>query len=451
MIKKYTLEDGSEFKTITIPKGTVLFHGLTLDKTTDHNNIERSNIKELFYNNFGFPNDKGYAIEPKRNVFFYPVPYVALSVDFFNIHIMYLTNYDLELLLLIKPAKLERESIRDPSIAIKLVESCSTLSEKDRCGFDMNSYDPCFTDFCIKNYKNIDGYIAIADTDQERFLIQYKKLLKKYGDYTKLLHIMPSIAQNNAGRIGIPEIVLHPFRRRRDECYYIPGRGYTLEKIIKYSINNQAQYNYFPLLYFTNVGIYHLKDLNIVNLNKILNSEIEVKNVLYIDTIFTLIDKLIEYFLSPEGVNIKGVKYNLTIDVRTGFYKMNVDKKEEDITAIKSNIYVEENNDAIDGPMFNYYTIPITYPLKKKHTIMGLIGRSHDLYINYDWRLAKKGLSLKNTYILNKGDIDKYDKGFHIDTVLERLDLKHTKPSRHHYTRRRGAISRKRITRQKHS
>ena len=173
MIRNYTLEDGSEFKTITIPKGTVLFHGLTLDK--DDNGI--INFKELFYNNYGFPIKYGYAIEPTRNVFFYPVPYVASTVEFFNVHIMYLTNYDLELLLMIRPSEMSREVTRDPTIKIKLVKICEDISKNDLCGFEMSDYDsscneayfqgtwkdPCFTNYCMKNYKNIDGYIAIAE------------------------------------------------------------------------------------------------------------------------------------------------------------------------------------------------------------------------------------------------------------------------------------------------
>jgi hypothetical protein len=69
---------------------------------------------------------------------------------------------------------------------------------------------------------------------------------------------------------------------------------------------------------------------------------------------------------------------------------------------------------------------------------MGIIGRSHDLYMNYDVRLGKKGMSLKNIYVLDKGDIEKYNRGFYVDSVLERLDLKDKKTTRHHYTRKRS-------------
>ena len=355
MLKNYTLTDGSMFKTVTIPKGTVLFHGM---------NLENNDPRELFYNNFGFKGEKSFQISQTTNVFFYPVPYVALSVDYFTVHIMYLTNYDLELLLMINPSIMYRDS---PETKIKLVEVCDQISETDKCGFKMNDYDPCFTDFCIKNYKNIDGYIAIANTDHKRFIKQYRRLFSKYRAYTKLIQILPALTKDKSGRIGIPEIVLHPLHRRREECHSIPGRNYiSSSKIISYSIRNITKYNYFPLLYFTNNGVFHIMDLMKKKLlERALQEPVQNEhNIYYILPLFDLIEIAMERFLSSNGIIIKGVKYNLTVDLRTGFYIVKINRTNEQLNDttivnfwdIDHNTYEEYE-----------YSIPITYNRQKKY------------------------------------------------------------------------------------
>ena len=80
MIRNYTLEDDSEFKTLTIPKGTLLFHGMQLESNKPVN---------IFSHLIGKHSKEkgGYYISPTTNIFFYPVPYVSASVDYFNVYI----------------------------------------------------------------------------------------------------------------------------------------------------------------------------------------------------------------------------------------------------------------------------------------------------------------------------------------------------------------------------
>ena len=99
MIKNYSFK-GTPFKTIIIPKGTVLFRGINYDKG--------SNYMSIFNDLVGLPGGQYYGIDPNMNVFFYPVPYVSDSVKLYDIHMMYITQYDIELLLLLKPSDITR-------------------------------------------------------------------------------------------------------------------------------------------------------------------------------------------------------------------------------------------------------------------------------------------------------------------------------------------------------
>ena len=249
MIKTYSIK-GTEFKTITIPKGTILFRGIHNDPAKGHDS--------LFAELIGYRKEKYHTIAPTLNTFFYPVPYVSDSVQIYPIHIMYVTQYDIELLLLLNPSTISRAD-KDNPIYKHIFRTCSDISEKDKCNHFMPDYDPCFTELFMQRYPQIDGYIGIAEQDASYFSKKYKAMLEK--NKPKVLHIIPSLLSDSRDIIGIPEIVIHPLRFRHDTCFIIRERLQQSSEIIKYSTKFRAQYNYFPLLYFTNNGIYTLQDI----------------------------------------------------------------------------------------------------------------------------------------------------------------------------------------------
>ena len=140
MIKTYTLSNNSEFKTITIPKGTLLFRGITFTQDTPNEYVTE------FFN-------KGFCIPPTKNSYFYPAPYAGIGVNPFNVYILYSTNYDLELLLLIKPStQFKSNSSEQNTSSEELVTICNNISKIDTCGGKMSYDDICFTEVFIKQY-----------------------------------------------------------------------------------------------------------------------------------------------------------------------------------------------------------------------------------------------------------------------------------------------------------
>ena len=194
MIKKYKFK-GTSFQTLTIPKGTVLFRGLNYDK--------ESNYMSIFNDLVGYIQDKYYAIDPNMNVFFYPAPYVSDSVKIYDIHIMYITQYDIELLLLVNPSNISR-SDKNNDIYKDIITTCANISKYNKCGQEMSQVDPCFTEDMLKQYPQIDGYIAIAEQDAELFSKKYKDMLIKYNNADKIKQILPSIISNSRGNISVP-------------------------------------------------------------------------------------------------------------------------------------------------------------------------------------------------------------------------------------------------------
>jgi hypothetical protein len=84
------------------------------------------------------------------NVFFYPVPYVSDVVNVYNIHTMYITQYDIELIMLVSPSLISRgnKDIIDPTLSP--ITTCSRISE-----FDKNRFSPksqTLIDYLIQIY-----------------------------------------------------------------------------------------------------------------------------------------------------------------------------------------------------------------------------------------------------------------------------------------------------------
>lgn len=428
MIKNYSLR-GTPFKTITIPKGTVLFRGLNFDR--------KSHYTTIFNDLIGYLKDKYYAIDPNMNVFFYPVPYVSDSVKIYDIHIMYITQYDIELLLLISPSDISRGD-KDNKKYEHIFTTCDNLGDKNKCGQDTNGTDPCFTDDMLKLFPQIDGYIGIAEQDAEIFIKKYNDLLFKYNNIDKIKQILPSILSNSRGIISVPEIVIHPFRFRYNDCYLITERFYNPERVVKYCINNRAQYNFFPLLYFCNNGIYNIIDLkDRSTIEKFINKNINYKKVLpklyeYIDDILTK--------MFNDGYTINKILYKIFIDKRTGFYIAFTDRVKNKYRNTRKRIFRNFKDDTFEGYLDSYI-------VKNNDPLINTIISSYNNYLN-NWTghlnedLVTNGYSAKKSLVLNRGNKHNFVYKYQIDKVFDRPDLKEY----HNVRKREKNITNKKIS-----
>ena len=62
---------------------------------------------------------------------------------------MYITQYDIELIMLVSPSLITRgnKDIIDPHLSP--ITTCSSISEFDKCGYKMSDDDPCITDIIL--------------------------------------------------------------------------------------------------------------------------------------------------------------------------------------------------------------------------------------------------------------------------------------------------------------
>jgi hypothetical protein len=424
MITHYKFK-GIPFKTIIIPKGTVLFRGLNYD--------EGSNYMNMFNDLLGYKQDKYYAIDPNMNVFFYPAPYVSDSAKIYDIHIMYITQYDVELLLLVNPSNISRNSKNDDMFK-DIITTCEKI-KYNKCGELMNSDDPCFTYDMLKQYPQINGYIGIAKQDEEQFTKKYKDMLIKYNNIDKIKQILPSIISNSRGITSIPEIVIHPLRFRYDDCHLITERFYNPENVVKYCINNRAQYNFFPLLYFCNNGIYKITDLKDANtIKQFINNNAKYTNDL--PTLYEYIDSTLSKMFN-DGYTINNTKYKLFVDKRTGFYKAFIVRS---INSRRRNtrkkIFRNFKDDTFDGYLDSYI-------LKKNDPRINTIVSTHKNYIdNFLNDLIANGYSVKKKLVLDRGNKRNFVYKYYIDNVFERPDLEEYRNLR----RRRKNITNKKTS-----
>ena len=85
------------------------------------------------------------------------------------------------------------------------IKRCSTVKKGclPKAG---NDYDPCVSDTIIKKYPDVVGMITISVGDTR----EMKKSLKK----TRRLHKYFKFASDSRGLNGIPELILHPLKKR---------------------------------------------------------------------------------------------------------------------------------------------------------------------------------------------------------------------------------------------
>jgi hypothetical protein len=393
MLKTYTYK-GTDFQTLTIPKGTALFRGIDYDPSLPKNSI----FSDLIGN-------EG-CIAPSHQVFFYPAPYVSNAVNNYKIHVLFVTNYDLEVMLLIKPSHINRATAKKDYGPDDIITQCTLIGNIDECGKPMRATDPCLTKTMIAAFPQIAGFIAIAETDALEFIELYARFMKEERlDELKIM--LPTISSNSRGIVSIPEIVLHPMRLRTPDAYSIPLKSTHPYDIMADCNMRKSRYNYFPLVYIYIDGIFNFKDLgSITNLNKLAKAKVPPSGG--INPILTRMKIIMRRLLSPKGHMLDGVVYRLSMDARTGYYIFdNVPGSKRTSSEIKT--------DTAKGPKI----VPFEYPLHKKEYIMHLLSLPFkvtppllDKYLSYE------NLGLKAEYALDKtGNLEGVN--FHIDEVFE--------------------------------
>jgi hypothetical protein len=416
MLKQYRYK-GKDIQTITIPKGTALFRGIQYG--------DNKNKYSIFSDLIG----SGKCIPPTYQSFFYPAPYVSESITSYKIHAIFVTNYDLELLLFIKPAKLHRGYAKYKSKPNDIITQCTRIATTDKCGGLLSDADPhdryvvrdrlqqiplledpCLTIEAIKRFPQIAGFIAIAEGDSTQFFTQHTRLMS-HDRKTEMRQMMPAISSNSRGLISVPEIVIHPLHFRRTDKYKIKDNISYPNEIVNYCISKRAQFNYFPLLYIYKDGVFTFSELGSQRTLDIL-AKAEAPLGPIRNEIFVMMKQIMNELLSPVGYAIDGIQYRITIDMRTGYYIF--DHLPESKTAAADMII---SHNSID------YKVPFEFPLNKKEMMIELLAYG-DTISEQDMEkyLNDRGLSLKPEYIFTKGD--RYRRLFHVDEVFNSAPIK---------------------------
>lgn len=403
---KYTLSSGEKFETVILPKGTVLFRGMDLYTDKPH-------PEYIFTDLFGSQDEDGYyCTDPYENKFFYPAPLVSDSVNRYSIHSIYITNYDLEIILLLLPSELSRSS---RGTANSPVLRCSDISDKDSCGKSRKPYDPCLSPMILKEFPFIQGYIAIAEKDTRIFQKgQVPALMNNVPGAVDI--VQPFIVANSRKIQGIPEIVLFPYHTRSENMYeksIIHPRAVEPD-YIAYAISNRAKLNYFPLVYVTEEGFFSFYGLlNKKNLNLLSNSMRDnpnfdsqlVKNMIW----------LITSALDPKGFDIGTTTYKFTIDVRSGFYVM-------DIPDIRRLNYTIRNINVKSTVKNKSYVVPFHYPYELKKRLHSSFTKTMSEEA-LESRLNRLYGSYSKSYQFNKGDPATFKTVYKMEMATPRPEL----------------------------
>jgi len=222
------------YVTTTIPKGTLLFRGVTsiADLTGDFAGILSINSTYCLYPNF--------------NVFFYPYPFVAEIVKLYKYICIFILTRDVKLINLIKPSsyvRSDRFEKRGGIISCDKIES--VCIEKGRL------YDSCI-DFDIVKDKSIVGMLGIPQTDAKSL----KQLISKDSNTSKYYNKYYKLYKDAHETIGIPEIVLYP--RKEIE----PQKKEQIEDFSIYIDDNKENLNYIH---------FHVMEYNRLDLEEVMD------------------------------------------------------------------------------------------------------------------------------------------------------------------------------------
>ncbi len=456
-IKQYTLPSGKTFETITIPKGTLLFHGIE----------EKRHHNEYFEYFTGWPTPrieeysgvkyKIFEVSPHSQMFFYPAPYASDAVNKFNIHMLCYTLYDLELMLLVLPANDSREEYPSGDPLTDAYVTCSILSETDPCGFPMDDQNPCFTQATMDLLPHLNGYIAISGTDAGAFRTKMAASMRAHNK-SFLANSLPFIISNSRVIQSVPEIAIHPLYRRDQNCLeFSPQRIHSDFK--HYLVKNKASYAIYPLYIFSDNGALSLNDflqLDYHTLSKFLKSNdraIYAQRPLY-KQLKMFISAALEpdgYIYTPAPVNSDfGEGYTqpnnqhvrISIDSRTGFYILDSQSAVNDLP----------ENITYNARIHSDFIIPFTLPANSKSYIRAHLTRNLPYlraYFKRDPLIYEANLEMffnqlkaaginGRPYVFSKGDGEKYVRGYHVEELI------HNVRQRTHRTRRRGGGARQR-------
>lgn len=206
----------------TIPKGTLLFR-LTKFQKDDMRGVLKS--------------DGTRCILPNHNVFFYPNPFIgkhALSEfvkakDYPSVTV-YILKHDVKVFWLLNPSKYARV---DKNRKRFFMKRCSTI--KKGCVDKViptglhAAYNPCLSDTIIKKYPDIVGMMALSVGDSGRIGNAFKNKTVRHKKFYKF-------ADDAIGIHSIPELILHPLRKRNDSPLIVKS-GDTLDTNYKELIN----------------------------------------------------------------------------------------------------------------------------------------------------------------------------------------------------------------------
>lgn len=308
-----TLSSGASFDVVTLPKGTVLFHGF--------HSIYNKTVSEtkLFTELFGdYDNDGDYCVAPTTHKFFYPAPFMADIVDRFQLYGIFVLNYDVNLVSMVLPSTaVHRDggSLDSATIRCHLVDEPRTT---DTCGLPYKRADHCLTPLLLQEHPDIHGYIAITGNDGSWFKTKFHAALHETeSNYVNMT--TPMIVTNATGMSSIPEIVIHPYHVRSIGAHITRSRAVI--DPIHYILTYNALLNFMPLVYFSETSTFSLLDLqDKKNRNRFLATPRHDMDAA-ISPIHVRIKAFLDNALSADGVRIHDMIFKMTIDLKTGLYR----------------------------------------------------------------------------------------------------------------------------------
>jgi len=205
LIKSIEYPDGYEgyinLSIITIPKGTILFR----------------KSKDINSDYCGFPDKTSnyYTTHADLNIFFYIYPYYSDIIDATHDEMtnkMFYLTKDIQLLNLTYPAKANRGDKNNMDYE-DVFKSCNTIHKT------LNAYDPCLSSWFIKQYPDVMGMLAIAETDaHDHIKLYYNKKNSKNDE-----SLFYSVLWQDSKIRGSPEVILHPFQKRTEQSLFSTG------------------------------------------------------------------------------------------------------------------------------------------------------------------------------------------------------------------------------------
>lgn len=382
-----SLSNGSTFDVVTLPKGTVLFHGFygTYDKGISED--------KLFTELFGDYDECGhYCVAPNTQKFFYPAAFMGDVVYKFQLYAIFVLNYDVNLVSMVLPLKAVH---RDTGSLDSATVRCNLLGKSsDECGLGYKRADHCLTPMLLNEHPDIHGYIAITGNDGSWFKTKFHAALHEsnanYVDMTT-----PMVVTNATGMSSIPEIVIHPYHVRSTEKHTIHPRG-VLDPI-HFALSHISLLNYMPLVYFSETDTFSLLDLRDKKTRYKYLGTLRNDSGKAITPIHVRIKSFLDNALSTHGVLIHNMIFKMSVDLKTGFYIANYLRVDDYPTAVVNKNILKDGSSNI---------IPFEYPEYMKKRLHGLLAATNRTPVHEDALslvLAKHKASYKNFYIFDKG------------------------------------------------